>query len=310
MPIRCLRTLTLAILKILRKPYGNLMTIPRLGWFAKADPGQRHGPNNDDIELVELVAESSDEYVVNCQMRGPMQHPETDFDPIDLSALLASRVCHDLINPVGAIHSGLSMLEEDSDDETMREMSENLVREGTEKALALLSYARLAYGAAGGYGAEIKMEDAERVLTDLFKTTKADLVWKLPNRMAPKNFAKVALILGAAGADCVPRGGTVEIAEEKGDIHLTITGDRLFLNDEFIDALSGHRSELKPKFAPAYIAGQFARENGGSISATRDEKTITMIARFGAMSVPEMPTTGEIGNDGTVSGSSAVATRR
>ncbi|MEO0614067.1 MAG: histidine phosphotransferase family protein [Pseudomonadota bacterium] len=199
---------------------------------------------------------------------------------LDLSALLCSRVCHDLINPVGAIGSGLSMLDDTDSDADMREMADSLVREGTGKALALLSFARLAYGAAGGYGVQIKTEDAEEVLITLFDTTKATLDWQVPVGIADKNRIKVLLILTAAASECVPRGGDVTVTQVGASYHLTITGTRLFLNDDFVRALGGDGADIKPKYTPAYLAALLAREQGGHLTAARADDTITMAAEF------------------------------
>lgn len=204
----------------------------------------------------------------------------TPLNAIDLSALLSSRVCHDLINPVGAIGSGLSMLDDGESDAAMKEMANALVREGTEKALALLSFARLAYGAAGGYGTEIKVEDAQAVVEDLYKTTKATLDWQVPAAMAGKNRIKILLILAASAAECIPRGGTVLIEQKHDDYHIKVTGQRLFLNDDFLTALEGQATEMKPKYTPAYLAGLLAREENGRIEAARTDEMITFTASF------------------------------
>ncbi len=198
------------------------------------------------------------------------------LDPVDLSALLSSRVCHDLINPVGAISSGLSMIDDEDSDEEMREMADDLVRDGTKKALALLSYARLAYGAAGGLGAEIKIEDAFEVLELLYATTKATLDWQLEPAMVPKNKAKILLILAHAAAESVPRGGNVTVSPQGDGYRLEVTGQRLFLNDDIVKALSGDLDELKPKSTPAYIASQLAKEANGQIKAENDGEKITL----------------------------------
>ncbi len=209
-----------------------------------------------------------------------MSNSANEPDPIDLSALLSSRVCHDLINPVGAISSGLSMIDDQTSDAAMKEMADELVRDGTKKALAILSYARLAYGAAGGHGAEIKLEDAQDVLSALFDTTKANLDWRMPDIMLPKNKVKILLVMAYAAAEAVPRGGDVIISETQDGFTLEITGKRLFLNDEFVAAIDGDGTDLKPKFTPAYIAGLLARESNGALKAENDGEKIIMNASF------------------------------
>ena len=72
---------------------------------------------------------------------------------------MASRVCHDIISPVGAIVNGLEVLEEEKD-ESMREFAQDLVQKSARQASAKLQFSRLAFGASGGAGAELDMADA------------------------------------------------------------------------------------------------------------------------------------------------------
>jgi len=202
----------------------------------------------------------------------------------DLSAYLASRLCHDLVNPIGAISSGLSMRKEDGADETMREMADGLVAEGTQKALAILSFARLAYGAAGGHGTEIKTEDAETVVRDLFAVMKADLDWQLPAEIWPKNRIKILLIFAAAAGEAIPRGGLVRIEPQgEGGFTLTVTGSKMFLNEDFLTALGGDTTDIKPKTTPAFLAHLLAEEEGGCLTAEKTEAAITLSAAFSGM---------------------------
>lgn len=204
-----------------------------------------------------------------------------ELDAVTLSALLASRLCHDLINPVGAIGSGLEVLDDSAMDPAMRDAAIDLIRTGGGKSIALLKFARLAYGAAGGFGAEIPLEEAEAALREMFKWTKAELVWRLRLGLAPKDQVKAILILGYAASDCVPRGGTVVIAGTPNAFTIETTGVRTILNAELNAALSGEAADLKPKFAPAYLAGLLARDGGGAISAELDKDKIVFSAVFG-----------------------------
>lgn len=191
----------------------------------------------------------------------------TELDSVALSALLSSRVCHDLINPVGAIGSGLEVLDDPTMDTTMQEAAMDLIRSGAKKSIALLSYARLAYGAAGGFGAQISLEDAQKALSGVFDTAKADLDWQLGDGYAAKENVKVLLILGFAAADSVPRGGTVTIAGDVKNFTIKASGKKVILQDDFVRALKGDCSEMMPKFAPAYIASLLIADAKGSVNA-------------------------------------------
>jgi len=209
--------------------------------------------------------------------------PPDDEDPdaLALSALISSRVCHDLINPVGALSSGLEVLDDPTMEGAMREAAMDLVRAGAKKAIALLSYARLAYGAAGGFGAQISLEDAHKALADLFSITKAELVWNIGAGLAAKENVKVLMVLAYAAADCVPRGGVVAIDGDMDAFTIRATGKKVLLNDSLVRALGGDAAELTPKFTPALIAAQLVESAGGAISVERTEEAVVFSARFG-----------------------------
>jgi len=211
----------------------------------------------------------------------PIDPPkDDDLDALSLSALLSSRVCHDLINPVGAIGSGLEVLDDPSMDGSMREAAQDLIRSGAAKAIALLTYARLAYGAAGGHGAQISLEDAKKVLTGIYDTVKPDLDWRLGDGFADKENVKVLLVLAYSAAECVPRGGSVVIGGTIDNFTITATGKKVLLQDDLVKALSGDSSDIAPKFAPALIASQLASEKGGRITATKDDEKVVLAATF------------------------------
>ncbi len=201
-----------------------------------------------------------------------------DIDALALSALLSSRVCHDLINPVGALGSGLEVLDDPAMDASMQEAAMDLIRSGAQKAIALLTYARLAYGAAGGFGAQISLEDANKALASVFEITKADLEWNIGGGYAPKENVKVLLTLAYAAADCVPRGGTVAINGDISDFAISAAGKKVVLQDDLVRALSGDTTEIMPKYAPAHIAWRLVTDAGGRISAALENETVTFSA--------------------------------
>ncbi len=205
-----------------------------------------------------------------------------DPDALALSALLSSRVCHDLINPVGALSSGLEVLDDPSMEGAMRDAAMDLVRSGAKKAIALLSYARLAYGAAGGFGAQISLEDAQKALADLFDITKADLKWDIGTGLAAKEKVKVLMVLAYAAADCVPRGGLVAIEGDIDNFTITATGKKLILNQDLVRVLGGDAADVTPKLTPALIASRLVEAAGGAIKVERTEEEVIFRAAFGA----------------------------
>lgn len=205
-----------------------------------------------------------------------------EIDAVALSALMSSRLCHDLVNPVGALSSGLEVLGDPSMDPSMKEAALDLIKSSAEKSVALLKYARLAYGASGGLGAELPYEEARNVLQALLAWTKASLDWRIAPGYAPKDEVKAILVLGAAAADCVPRGGAVVISGERGVYDIKVAGQRVIVQDDMKRALAGDIADLKPKFTPHYLSGLAARTAGGGIDLAQDDGSASFQLRFSA----------------------------
>lgn len=134
----------------------------------------------------------------------------TAIDALDLAALLCSRVCHDLISPVGAIVNGLEVYEEDNDEAT-KTFALDLIKKSARTASARLQFCRLAFGAAGSAGAEIDLGDAEAMARGFIEDEKVKLVWSLPRVLLPKNRVKLLLNMLIIAGHTIPRGGTITV---------------------------------------------------------------------------------------------------
>src|SRR5262249_61674330 len=139
---------------------------------------------------------------------------EATIGDLELAALISSRICHDVISPVGAIANGLEMLGEEQD-EAMREQTMELIRKSARQASAKLQFARLAFGAAGSAHAEIDLRGAEKVARDFVQGAKHALNWHGPVATLPKNKVKLLLNLVALGVAGLPRGGGREVRSKR-----------------------------------------------------------------------------------------------
>src|SRR6187455_2380523 len=135
---------------------------------------------------------------------------ESPIESLDLAALLCSRVCHDLISPVGAIVNGLEVLEEDNDEET-KTFALDLIKKSARNASARLQFCRLAFGAAGSAGAQIDVGDAESMARGHIEDGKITIAWNLPRLLLPKNRVKLLLNMLIIAQQTIPRGGTLTI---------------------------------------------------------------------------------------------------
>src|SRR5258708_29379774 len=130
------------------------------------------------------------------------------MDNLDFAALLCSRVCHDLISPVGAIVNGLEVLEDDNDEST-KTFALELIKKSARTASARLQFCRLAFGAAGSAGAQVDLDDAHGMARAFIDGDKTQLAWNLPPMLLPKNRGKFLLNMLIIASQTIPRGGTI-----------------------------------------------------------------------------------------------------
>lgn len=163
-------------------------------------------------------------------------------DALELAALLCSRVCHDLISPVGAIVNGLEVLD-DSKKEEDREFALDLVRRSARSASARLQFCRLAFGAAGSAGAQIDLGDAEAMSRGFVEDDKTKLDWRAPRALLPKNRVKLLLNMIVIAQQAIPRGGVLTIdAAGEGEamtFRLTARGLNARIPQNIVELLGG-----------------------------------------------------------------------
>ena len=203
---------------------------------------------------------------------------------LDLAALLCSKVCHDIISPVGAITNGLEVLEEDGG-EDMRLFAMELIKKSARQASAKLQFARLAFGAAGSAGAEVDLADAESVARGYMAGEKADIEWAAPRLLVPKNKVKLLLNLVLIANSTIPRGGLIDVVYE-GDAQtpvmtLKATGDHSRIPVGLEDLLAG---EAEDGLADAHsiqqvYAGMLARACSMSVAITKEDNGVTIVAQ-------------------------------
>ena len=202
--------------------------------------------------------------------------PDTsDIAALDLAALLASRVCHDIISPVGAITNGLEVLEEENNEE-MRSFAMDLIRKSARQASAKLQFARLAFGAAGSAGAEIDLGDAETVTKGFMAGEKANLEWTATRVLMPKNLVKLLLNLVLISTHAIPRGGTIklDVAGEaaRPTFTLVCTGMNSRIPAHVEALLKGELGDAHPDahmVQPIY-AGLLAKAAGMTVTVSKD----------------------------------------
>jgi histidine phosphotransferase ChpT len=163
-------------------------------------------------------------------------------DNLELAALLCSRVCHDLISPVGAIVNGLEVLDDNPKPED-RDFALELIRKSAKTASARLQFCRLAFGAAGSSGAQIDLGDALTMAKGHIEDGKCTIAWNLPRLLLPKNRVKLLLNMLIIAQQTIPRGGTLTVDPigegETMAFRVTAAGLNARLPQNIVTLLSG-----------------------------------------------------------------------
>ncbi|WP_209346934.1 histidine phosphotransferase family protein [Pontixanthobacter sp. CEM42] len=189
----------------------------------------------------------------------------------DLAALLCSRLCHDLLSPVGAMSNGLELLA-DEHDPAMRKQCMDLLEQSAKTSTDKLKFFRLAFGAAGGFGEMVEVAEPKAVIDALIGDAKrVEANWAMEAAKLPKDAVKVLLNLAHIALDALIRGGTLDIGAEitggNTEIVVRAAGDKIAFDESIGHALQGDlpAAELSSRTAPAYMIAQLAKKAGGGL---------------------------------------------
>jgi len=202
----------------------------------------------------------------------------------DLAALVAAKLCHDFISPAGAIVSGLDLLNDPSAQD-MRDDAIGLIDQSARKMVALVHFARVAFGAATT-SERFDGRELQTLVAGMTDGSRAVVDWRIEDRAFSKPQARALVNLGYLTAAALPAGGTAVISNR-------IDGDSLVLEG----VAEGARARLKPEAAVGLsgrpltegLQGQWIQpywlwltvhEAGGSLDVTADEGRVVLTARM------------------------------
>ncbi len=206
------------------------------------------------------------------------------LDALDLAALLCSRVCHDVISPVGAIVNGLEVLE-DENDASMRDFALDLIKKSANQASARLQFCRLAFGAAGSAGAAIDLGDAEQVAKGFIHDDRVSLTWGAPRLLLPKNQVKLLLNLLLVAMNAIPRGGSMDVSltmeAEMPHIRIVAKGPnaRIPSHAEALIAGEAEDGRVDAHAIQPFYTGLVAREAGMGVTFALDGDAVVIAAQ-------------------------------
>ena len=205
------------------------------------------------------------------------------MNSVELASLLCSRLCHDLLSPVGALNNGIELLADEQDPD-MRERCLELLAESARATANKLKFFRLAFGAGGGFGDEIDTREAKTALEGLYGADKqTELGWMVADDKLPKGAVKLLLNLAMIAGDALVRGGRLDVGAERrgGSLEMVIRaeGPRILLDPKLRETIAkGHSGgEVEPRAAGAWLAHTLAAEAGGSIQLSDPADAALMI---------------------------------
>jgi histidine phosphotransferase ChpT len=202
---------------------------------------------------------------------------------LELAALISSKICHDVIGPVGAIYNGLEILDEDTDPDA-KTYALDVIRNVTEQASARLQFARFAFGAAGSAGSMIDLGTAEQITRGFIGQGKHKLVWRsVPGHMA-KDKVKLLLNLVASAVTALPRGGEIDVAlggsMERPSFLIRCRGTGARPPQYLTDFVHGQQPpQLDAMTIQAYYTWRLAGTAGLRLEILRDGADILLAAR-------------------------------
>jgi histidine phosphotransferase ChpT len=210
-----------------------------------------------------------------------MQAAPTD---LELAALISSKICHDVIGPVGAIHNGLEILDEDNDAEA-KTYAMDVIRNVSKQASARLEFARFAFGAAGSAGALIDLGTAQQISTRFVGGAgKHRLHWTGMAGYMIKDKVKLLLNLVASAVTALPRGGDITVSMtgtlENPSFLLRCQGQTARPPQHLTDFITGAASgPLDAMTIQAYYTWRLAGSSGMCLEILKDGDDILLSAK-------------------------------
>lgn len=211
-----------------------------------------------------------------------MTDPALDTIGLDLASLLASRLCHDLLSPVGALTNGLELLADEKDPE-MRKRCFELLEQSARISADKLKFFRLAFGAAGGFGESVPVEEAKQLVNALAaNNARVTINWALGVASLPKPAIKVLLNFALLGMEALVRGGALDIGAESrsgaSEIVIRAAGPKIAFDREIGKALEGDLGSggLTSRNAPAFMLYQIAVRQGGGLQFVLSEDALVL----------------------------------
>ena len=206
----------------------------------------------------------------------------SDLSDLELASLISSKICHDVIGPVGAIYNGLEVLDDDPDADS-RAYALDVIRNFTQQASAKLQFARFAFGAAGTAGAVIDLKDAAEISRGFVGDGKHELQWDLAPGHLPKDVVKLLLNMIASSVSALPRGGTITVSAAGEDAnatyHVDCRGQAARAPQHLAEFITGQSlPDLDALTIQAYFTSRLANAAGMTLAISNGDDHVVISA--------------------------------
>lgn len=197
---------------------------------------------------------------------------------LTFASLLSSRICHDLISPVGAINNGLEILADESDEDMSRQAMA-LIQASASSASAKLQFMRRSFGLAGNVAEMVSLEEARTLSEGLVGAGTTRLDWQVGTQSLDKTVAKLLLNMILIGYEALPRGGTLRVGVQKAgatNLMISAEGPKARLPEKSVTILreGGPLDAVEPREANMFFAHELAKSLGASLHVSVKDEVI------------------------------------
>jgi histidine phosphotransferase ChpT len=197
---------------------------------------------------------------------------------VEFASLLCSRLCHDMLSPVGAMSNGLELLA-DEDDPDMRARVMELLADSARASADRLKFFRLAFGAGGGFGETLATNEVKAAVEGLVRgNPRIELGWLVEVPAIPKTAAKILLNLTMVAFDSLVRGGRLTVGVDQGEVVVRAEGPRIVLDAEIRNVLANGEGGVSSRTSAAWLIRKLADEVGGSVALADGEEGVLLLA--------------------------------
>lgn len=217
--------------------------------------------------------------MTNTDAEAPLDLP---VDGTELATYIAAKLCHDFISPSGAIVSGLDLLDDPSAQD-MRDDALALIAQSARKMVALVHFARVAFGAATT-SERFTARELQALVVGVTEGGRATLDWRVADGEFSKPQARALVNLAYLTVGALPMGGTavIDTRIENGLLHIIgrAEGARARLKPEAVTGLNGQRliEGLAGQWIQPYWLWLTVTEAGGDLTTTIEDGRVVLSA--------------------------------